>query len=396
MNSSVIKNPSNAYLVGWLLYYLQGTLYTYGSYFAKVLLAVLMLYSIVFIISNRSLYRTSFFRIVFVIIIALVVYTGFRYAFGDTYVHNGSVVEKYRMLKNVLISFAPVLCFYGFVRKGFLDDAWFKWGVLALLLSAIASFYWEQSYRLSLSLAEGVFRDEFTNNTGYLFVAIIPMLMIVKAKSWFKYLILIVVFVFTLLSMKRGAILVCTVASLLFVWNSIKLGSGFERIAILVLSIASIVILSLGVNYLLETSDYFNFRIEQTLEGSSSGRDELYSEMIDYYFKQTPFFQFIFGHGLDATGIMFGNGAHNDWIEFAIDMGLIGLILYSVYWNRLYREWRNSRALGVVRVAMGIIVISEFLKSLFSFSINNMPIQLAPSLGYCLAYVEMYRNQSHL
>lgn len=392
MNNTRINNPCSLYLAGWLLYYLQGTLYTYGSIFAKVLLAVLMMYSIVFVFNNRSLYRTSYFRIVFVIIALIAVYTGFRYAFGETYIHNGYVVEKFRMLKNVLISFAPVLCYYGFARKGFLGETWFKWGALVLLLSAIASFYWEQSYRLSLSIAEGIDREEFTNNTGYLFAAIIPMLMLIKTKSWYRYSILIVALFFALLSMKRGAILVCSVASLIFIWNSIKLESGIGRIVILTLSIASIVFLFYGVDYLLETSDYFNLRIEQTREGYSSGRDELYSKMIDSYLNQTSFFPFVFGQGIDATGILFGNGAHNDWIEFAIDMGLIGLILYFVYWIKLFKVWRNSRTLGIVSVALGIIIVSEFSKSLFSFSINNMPIQLAPTFGYCLAYVEMNKK----
>ncbi len=393
---NVLKKACNLYTAGWILYYLQGTVYTYGSPFAKVLLALLVSYSLLYVINNRKLYRTSYFRIMFILFLLFVVYTGFRYAFGDTFILGGVAKGKYEVLKNVIISFAPICCYYGYARKGYLTESWFRWGALALLLSAMASFYWEQSYRLSLAIAEGSSREEFTNNTGYLFAAIVPMLVLMKSNSWYKYTLLVVAFIFALLAMKRGALLVISVASLMFIWGNLKRSSSFSKIVIMLLSVAFFVVLFYGVTYMMETSDYFNYRLEQTREGSSSGRDEMYSEMIHYFINDSSFFSFLFGHGIDGTDLLFGNGAHNDWLEFAIDMGLLGLLFYFIYWIRLFKTWHTSRPLGIVGMAFGIIVVSEFLKSFYSFSINDIPIQLAPAFGYCLACVEMYKTPNGL
>ena len=392
--SNVLRNPCNYYTAGWLLYYLQGTLYKYGSPFAKVLLVLLVAYSLLFVFNNRQLYGTSYFRIMLYLFLLFVIYTGFYYAFGETFVNGGVAKGKFEMLKNVTISLAPICSYYGFARKGYLTDKWFKWGALALLLSAIASFYWEQSYRLSLAIAEGSSREEFTNNTGYLFAAIIPMLVLMQSNTWYKYTLLVVAFLFALLAMKRGALLVIAFTSLIFIWSNLKRGSIFSKIVVLLLSIAFIGVLYYVVTYMMETSDYFNYRLEQTRQGSSSGRDEMYSEMIRYFINDTSLFTFLFGHGIDGTGLLFGVGAHNDWIEFAIDLGLLGLIIYFMYWVRLYKIWRSSRPLAVVCVALGIIIASEFLKSFFSFSINDIPIQLAPAFGYCIACVEMHKSHN--
>lgn len=389
----ILKNPCNLYTAGWVLYYLQGTLYPYGSVIAKILLVLLIVYSLYFIASNRKLYNIRYFNILFFIVLLYVVYTFILYAFGESFVRSGIEKAKFEALKNIFISIAPLCCYYGFAQKGLLTSKWFTWGVLVLLMSAIASFYWEKSYRLDLLMAAGSSREEITNNTGYLFAAIIPMLVLLESKSWYKYAILLVVFVFSLLAMKRGALLVCFAATLIFIWSTLKSRKGFSKFAVIILSGIAIIFIMNAVSYMMETSDYFNTRLEQTMEGSTSDRDVMFVQMFNYFINSTNVFRFLFGYGIDGTGKVFGFGAHNDWFEFAIDMGLLGLIVYLIYWIRLYTTWRKSRPLGAVSVALGIIIISELLKSFFSFSINDMPIQEAPAFGYCLACVERFKKR---
>lgn len=387
----VLNNPCNIYTLGWCLYYLQGTLYTYGSIWGKVILIALLLYSVYFFISNSKLYNTKYFRILICLLFLFVIYTFFRYMSAETFIHNGLVKGKYEMLKNVCISFFPIFCYYGYARKGYLTESWFKYGSLVLLLVAISSFYWEQSYRLAIALEEGSSREEFTNNTGYLFAAIIPLLALTNSKSWYKYTLLLVSFVFVLFAMKRGAILVSIVVAAIFLWSSMKSSKGLNKAFVLILGITVMVVLSQAVSYLLVNSDYFNYRLQQTIEGSSSGRDEMYTEMINFFLHDASLFEMLFGNGIDGTGLLFGNGAHNDWIEMTIDMGMLGLVVYLIYWVRFYKAWRSLKGLGAVYTAMGIILISELMKSFFSFSINDMPLQEMPALGYCLAAIEMNR-----
>lgn len=392
--NKILKNPCNIYTLGWCLYYLQGTLYTFGSILGKLILLALLAYSIFFYISNSKLYKTKYFKILISIIIIFAVYTFFRFISGVSIVHNGVTKGKIEMFKSVCISLFPIFCYYGYARKGYLTESWFKYGALIFLLLSVSSFYWEQSYRLAMALELGSSQEEFTNNSGYLFAAVIPLLALTNSKSWYKYTLLVVSFVFVLFAMKRGAILVSIVAAAIFLWSNLKRSEGFNKVFIFILGIAAVVVLSQAVSYLLENSDYFNVRLQQTAEGSSSGRDGMYSEMIRYFFYDSSIFAMLFGNGIDGTVLLFGNGAHNDWIEFAINMGIFGLVFYLIYWVRFYKTWRSSKGLGTVYTALSIIFISELFKSFFSFSINDMPIQEMPALGYCLAAIEMSRHKA--
>lgn len=392
--SNILKNPCNIYTLGWCLYYLQGTLYSYGSIVGKLILAALLLYSALFFVKNIALYNTTYFKILIFIILLFVVYTGFRFTSSEVFIHNGVVRRPFDMLKNICISMFPIFCYYGFARKGYLTESWFKYGSLALLFLSIFSFFWEQSYRLSLAVAEGSSREEFTNNTGYLFAAIIPLLALATtAKTWYKYVLLIVNLLFVLFSMKRGAILVSTIATIIFVGSELRRAKGSKKASRFIFAVAAVVVLYFGVTYLLQNSEYFNHRVQQTVEGDSSNRDVMYADMMHYFANESSLSRLLFGNGIDGTGLIFGNGAHNDWIELAIDMGVLGLIVYLVYWFCCYFTWRSSRGLGPVCTALGIIFLSEFLKSFFSFSINDMPIQEMPALGYCLAAIEIHKYQ---
>ncbi len=392
--NSVYKNPCNYYTLGWLLYFMQGTLYPYGSLFTKVLLVLLLGYSLFFVVINIKLFDSLFFRVLLTIVFVYLLYTLLYYSSGESFIHNGIVKGKFESFKTICLSIFPVLCYYGYGCKGYLTISWFKLGAIVLLVLSISSFYSEQATRLASAIEEGSTREEFTINAGYRFAAIIPILVLMNSKQWYKYLLFSIAFLFTLFAMKRGAIVVCVLSSAIFMWHSLIKGKGASKIGVFVFIIISLALFAYGVSYLLENSDYFNYRLQQTMEGDSSDRDVLYSNMIEHFRSESSFFRFCFGYGIDGTGRLFGNGAHNDWIELAIDMGLLGLFVYFIYWVLFYKTWRSSRSIENVCTALGIILLSEFLKSFFSFSINDFPIQQAPALGYCLAAVELNKRRS--
>ena len=131
--SSVFKNPCNIYTLGWCLYYLQGTLYPYGGLFTKVLLLLLLVYTLLFFVFNIKLYDSGFFRILLVVIFVYLIYTLLYYSSGETFIHNGVVKGKFESLKTICLSLFPVFCYYGFGRKGYLSESWFKIGTLVML-----------------------------------------------------------------------------------------------------------------------------------------------------------------------------------------------------------------------------------------------------------------------
>lgn len=75
-------------------------------------------------------------------------------------------------------------------------------------------------------------------------------------------------------------------------------------------------------------SDYFNHRIEQTLEGDSSNRDVIYGGLIIHFLDETNALKLFLGNGAQATLKIHGGFAHNDWLELLINNGIIGALIY--------------------------------------------------------------------
>jgi hypothetical protein len=218
------------------------------------------------------------------------------------------------------------------------------------------------------------------------------MLAIFKMKDMWKYVSLIIVFAFIMLSMKRGAILVGTVALLLYLKHHLKAKSEKQFIYLLLLSLITILVIYMFVTRLYETSDYFRMRVGSTIEGDTSRRSWIYSHYFDFYIYQTSSLEFLFGCGADATFFRFGQYAHNDWLEFAINEGVFGIILYVIYWILFIREWKHFRGRIELKQTIGDLIIVYFLISLFSMSFDGMPLATSLCIGYCLANNRNYKN----
>ena len=139
------------------------------------------------------------------------------------------------------------------------------------------------------------------------------------------------------------------------------------------------------INTLLENSDYFNTRIEKTLEGDTSSRNELYGVFLNHYLRETNIWRFLFGNGADATIKISTNYAHNDWLEIAINNGAVMLVLYLIYWIVLFRTARKAKGNAVCFMMLNLYFIIYFLKSWFSMSYASIPIYASSALGYALA-----------
>lgn len=379
-----IKNPCNIYTLGWCCYYLQGTLYSYGSPIAKVILLLLLLYSICIVIQNRFFNSENVYfkglNTVFSLFCLYGVFTFFIWGAEINQIHQSA----FDLVKPSLISILPIYVYYHFSVKGYINEKWLGNWIFLFVVVAICSFYREQNDRLRLISELGSRREEVTNNTGYLFVSIIPMLFFTRRNIWIQFGLLSILLLFVVFAMKRGAIIVGMISAILFVYFSIKRKKSVYKFGVILLVFALLVFLYFRLESFLIQSDYFNARLQQTLDGDSSGRDVMYNQMFDYFLNQTSSISFFFGRGLGGTLSIFGNGAHNDWLEFAIDMGLIGIIIYLLYWIKFVYVWIKTKFNIQVKFALGVIIISEFLKTFFSFSINNLPLYEVITLAYCL------------
>ncbi len=135
------------------------------------------------------------------------------------------------------------------------------------------------------------------------------------------------------------------------------------------------------------TNSFFITRMEATMEGDSSARDEYYTFFLNYLGSLESIPKMLFGGGAYYTVVLLGNLAHNDWLEILICNGLVGAIIYLVYWVRYYKTIRLSRNTDLYLPLM-LLFISMAAKTLFSMSYASTPLYASFYLGFLLATLQ--------
>ena len=126
------------------------------------------------------------------------------------------------------------------------------------------------------------------------------------------------------------------------------------------------------------------------MEGDTSGRDVIQGFFIDYYLNEASTTEQVIGGGANRTLELFNMYAHNDWIELAINQGLIGMFLYLVFWIAFARVLFKRDIPPIERTALIMLFFIYFMKTLFSMSYSDYTLYSSMVLGYCLAVYREY------
>lgn len=384
MRLKQIFNQANIYIFLWCIYFLQGTLYTSASFVSQGILAILLLmslYNVYYL--NRNYKVPKYFKALNTLLVMFTVYgilliiSGKRIAtMGDNHIAN------YEYLKAIYISLLPIYSAYLYTIKGQLTQNTISKWIFIWLLIATAQYFRNQSEALE-QLVYG--REEITNNMGYTFVALMPVLIILNKRPIIQYSVLLYCLVFIFMGMKRGAIVIGVVVFLYFIYRSYKISSKKMKKYIILFIVGTIIAIADVIINMLETSDYFYQRIEQTLEGDSSNRDIIYSKFLNHFLSESNLLELLLGNGANATVVIGGNYAHNDWLEIMINNGLIGVFIYLVYWINFTKLWIKSKINPIAYSAIGMILLITFLQTLISMSYGSLEIYMTISLGYFMA-----------
>lgn len=365
-----------------MVYQLQDLLFLKGIA-AQLIFIVLMLFTLFTVVEVNRCYRTGpYIKWLNIMMLVLFIY-GLIPILGNYTYHKGgyanNVLGNYSYLQGLIRSVLPIYAFLYFTLKRQITSNNIRSFFFIFLISYIFVYY-QRLEIVTLKLD----REEITNNTGYLFVPLIPMMHLVKIKEIWKYVLLCVILVFLLLSMKRGAFLAGSIAFIIYLAQHIRVKSKTQLFYILLLScIAIFIVYRFGIN-LYSTSDYFQKRLMSTLEGNTSGRDTLFNFFYNYYLEKSTWMEFFLGHGADGTISLYGLYAHNDWLEFAINQGVLGLLLYLIYWVTFIWEEKKYCGPKECKHALRDIMIVYFIITFYNYAINNMPIAATMCIGYCL------------
>ena len=274
--------------------------------------------------------------------------------------------SKWGMLNwalKVMLSFFPA---YYIGRIGIIQkDSLRKAGIVFFIVGVI-------SYYLNIDIVlTNLDVDGVTNNVGYLFVGILPLLFLNFKKN---ILWIILAYIFILLSLKRGAI-VCEVATLPFFIVMLKKTYKLSVLKIILMAVVTSNIAFYYIGKAAKENAYVEKRIESTLEGNSSGREDYAISVINSV-AQFDVVELLIGRGINYSGIIMGNFAHNDWLELLTSSGLIGCFFYLLSIFAIY-IYAKKECFGFYRKIAIMILIIIMLKTVLSmnyFSLDSIPL----------------------
>ena len=386
MASFGIKNFNRCdfFLLIWVLYYLQGIAYPEGGVTSLALLVVNLLISAsctfkVMQWRNKPIY----FKGLNILILLFTIY-GFILVFMSPstiyYPLSGMSMKSYSYIKSIYLSLLPIYPFYYYTKKGFLTAERLRiWGVI-FLASVTLSYIRMQRDALKALLDA----DEITNNSCYLFLSCLPLLVLYRKKPLIQFACLAFVIAFIVMGMKRGAIAIGLVCAVYFILQSIRNSKGKTRLLFMLLSIGICICAVFFFTHEMTTSDYMMKRIDDTLAGNSSGRDNLYSFFWKYFTEQADFKHYLIGRGANGTLEIYYNYAHNDWLEIAVNQGILGVVVYAFYWLCFYKTWKHATNIDA-KTILALTALIFFAKTMFSMSYNDMSYVSTSVLGYALA-----------
>lgn len=387
-------NICNGYIFLWCLYSMQGILYGQGGMISQGILLILLGISFYTLVDANINYKLpATLKALNIFLIVLTLYGIVMMLDGQEYYIQESFksVIKTDYLKTIYISLLPTYTFFIFTKKGLLSPHMIRIWV-CILIVLVTLKYWH-SYQTQLNQAKSsmdalytsIIQEDFTNNVGYSFVALIPALFFFDKRKLLQFAILIYIAVYVLMSMKRGAIMVGSITLLWFIYRTFKTSSRRTKIWVTLLLCVAAIILWQQVSELYNSNDFFRDRLEKTEDGDSSGRDIIYNELWSHYTDKTSLSEFLFGMGANGTLNVTFNYAHNDWLEIATNQGLLGLIIFAIFWIALFKDWRKAKGSPLIYSMLGAIFIICFIKTFFSMSYNDMQFYMCMCLGYCLA-----------
>ena len=160
-----------------------------------------------------------------------------------------------------------------------------------------------------------------------------------------------------------------------------------KKFILCILSIVLFVCLIIFISDFATSSNYFQYRLNGTFAGDTSGRDEYYIAFWQYFINLKNPLNVLLGSGAYSTIKIIGNTAHSDWFEILINNGIVGIVVYLVFVRRFWKLfWCNRRTqYGAVLLCLFLFY---FIKSMFSMSYNSIPIMIMVMLGYTLVQIE--------
>ena len=359
-----------------ILYFAQGALFANDSVVSKLALLIILLLS-VYYICKLVVWKIDKNLLFYMWLIFLTI-NSFYYVVGGNY--DDIYYSQYR---NILSAIMPFFIFYYLSLKKYLVNKDFLIFFLCLLPLSILNFYVSKNYLIE---EMDINEDVVVNNAAYFFVALIPFIFLWGKRKITAVLMLLISLFFIIQSAKRGALIAGVLASIVFIFYQFFNPGTLKKSTNLIISSFLIVALLIASYNFYITNEYLISRL-QNVEGTSSGRDVIYSHLWNHWYGSNNFINYLFGFGFVSTIKYSGEGklAHNDWLEVLTNFGLLGVVVYALaMFSLIIFIYKNKSNKELQFTAMAVLVI-WILETLFSMYYTNSNTMLASILlGYLM------------
>lgn len=387
-------NRSDLYVMLWVMYSFQGILYSQGI--INQILQFLMLVWCLVVSLKYLINWTHLPKLLKVTNLLLYMYL----AYGLVYMlcsqpvsfADGGSPPAYYYLQQTLNSLLPIFLFYCYAKNGYITEQRLRVYFFLFVVVAICTF---QHLHQAQVGADIYGRTEFTNNIGYSFLALMPMLFLFYKKPIVQYVLASILLLYIMMGMKRGAIVIGTLCFLYFFyqnWRNTSKVSG--RLLIILLTLLFVGVACYYVSTMLEHSSLFLQRLEATQEMDSSGRGDLVSVIWEKYWSNIGIDSLLLGNGANSTIFFAGNYAHQDWLETLCNNGVVGVGILLSFYITFLRSSLSKRFKGqqFLKSAFQMLFLICIMKTFFSMSIQEMELSITMMIGF-LSYNE-FKNES--
>lgn len=372
-----IDNPVVPYLFA-LFYFFHPIILPAGGIYQSIAIVFFLLYAIACAIRlHRSGYCNKFIYYLDVFIVVQLLYFVLRYS--DLAIGNSRhFLIAINQIESVLIVMMPVYTFYYYGVKGKLTTTYVIWFSLVFLALSIPLFY-HTAYSLMERYAWIEEYNDTTNNKAYFFVQSCIFLPLISKKKILSAVVIAIVIFFLILGVKRGAILCFACIFPFYLKYMMK---GMKWYVIIIITVGFFVLANWMIDYFSDM-DYLFTRIEETQEGKVGSRDRIFSSIIDYFFgPNSNIFTLLFGFGFCASVDMAGALAHNDWLELLAGFGILGVILYILFYFSVISIYRKTKD-KAIKLCIAFILIMWFIEASVSMAYTSTAFQFLIMGGLC-------------
>jgi hypothetical protein len=340
-----------------VIYFSQGAIYPTGALIAKVALLLMLLisfsYFIISLLAPGIKKGGFYYAWAFLIFLNI-----FGFIFEGNY--NGT---HFSQLKSVLIALLPFFPFYYFMCKGHLKPNDLLRFAFLLLPIFILSFYLTK-----VTLAQNYNDPEtIVTNTAYLFITLIPYLFLLGKRKFIAISLLLLLLFFTIQSAKRGALIAGLIGSAFFMFHLLSSIDPRSKVNGTIVGLTAVVIVSFYIYDFYISNEFLVQRMGE-ITGGGSGRNIIYSNLLESWYESDSAIKYLFGFGFVATIKNSGTGnlAHNDWLELLTNFGLLGVFIYLFAFYSAFDFIISNQVKKLHKLMMLCIISMWFFQTIVS------------------------------